>query len=544
MPSRQRTQQFFGELRELIDARYPIIQVATFEEDRFLSKLEALAKELGRPITAWSASRGVYGLGDEAGKGLGPHLANADLAVALEVFEKLAADKSRGKTGELFLLLDPEPYLNEPHVNPIYRRRLKDFAINVRLKGYRASCIIVSSSATVHRDLEKEVTIIDFPLPSRDEVSGLIKRILGTIRGNSALEVEDGATLEAALINASLGLTYAEIQSVLTKAIVEDRRLDFRDVEQIFRQKQQIIRKSGILDYIDARGLSLDQVGGLANLKQWFKTREAAFSREGRDYGIRAPRGVLLTGVPGCGKSWSARCVAATWRLPLLRLDMGKVYSALVGSSEEHLRTAVQTAESVAPCVLWIDEIEKGLSASRGYVGDNGVSLRVLGGFLTWLQEKTAPVFVFATVNQIEQLPAEMLRKGRFDEIFFVDLPTDEERREIIKIHLGEIGRPVEQFDLDELVRLSGSGQLGPDVALTGAEIAAWVNEALIQSFHRRATSKRDIGMEDFRAISQHIVPLARMRAADIQSMRHWGGEHAVHASRIEPDIVFTASAA
>ncbi len=218
-----------------------------------------------------------------------------------------------------------------------------------------------------------------------------------------------------------------------------------------------------------------------------------------------------------------------------MRLDMGKVYSSLVGSSEEHLRRAILTAEAVAPCVLWIDEIEKGLSASKGYIGDSGVSLRVLGGFLTWLQEKTAPVFVFATANQIELLPPEILRKGRFDEIFFVDLPSDDERRDIIRIHLEHSRRDPGRFDLDELVVLSGSTRLGAGAVLTGAEIEAWVNEALIRSFHHRGPERPDLTMEDLRAVAERIVPLARVRAGAIQTMRQWASDHAVHASDDAP---------
>jgi len=543
MHQTQHGKDFIEELRRLIEAHYPIIQVATFEEDRFLSRLEMLAQELKRPINVWSASRGIYGLGNAA-KESAALLASADLAVALETFERMASDKTRSKNGRLFVLLDPEPYFSGPSVNPIYRRRLKDFAINVRANGYRASCIIVSTNAAVHRDLEKEVTVLDFPLPTRDEISDIIGRVCKTIRANPSFQIADSAELEAALTNAALGLTYAELQRVMAKALAEDRRLDFSEVEEIFRQKQQIVRKSGILEYVDTRGVSLDQVGGLANLKQWLRTREAGFTAEGQSYGIGAPRGVLLTGVPGCGKSWSARCVAAAWRLPLLRLDMGRVYSALVGSSEENLRTAVQTAESIAPCVLWIDEIEKGISTSRAVIGDNGVSLRVLGGFLTWLQEKTAPVFVFATANQIELLPPEVLRKGRFDEVFFIDLPSDEERRQIIKIHLARTHRALDRFDLDELVRLSGSEGLGSGASFTGAEIAAWINEALIASFYRRQSDHDDLEMDDLRHVAQRIVPLSRMRAKEIQAIRHWATEHAVNASDIETDEVLAATAA
>lgn len=282
--------------------------------------------------------------------------------------------------------------------------------------------------------------------------------------------------------------------------------------------------------------LGADQVGGLAALKEWLKTREAAFSEEGREYGIATPKGVLLTGVPGCGKSLSAKCVAASWRLPLIRLDVGKIYSRWVGSSEENIRSAIAVAEAVAPCVLWIDEIEKGMPRNEGHVGDNGVSTRVFGSFLTWLQEKTAPVFVFATANQIDLLAPEVLRNGRFDEIFFVDLPTADERREIIEIQIRKIERSPADFPLDELVRLSGDEALGEGISLSGAEIEAWVNESLIYSFYRaqRTNAKPALAVEDFRTIIKRFNPLARIRSEEIKKMRTWASSHAISASIIE----------
>lgn len=283
-----------------------------------------------------------------------------------------------------------------------------------------------------------------------------------------------------------------------------------------------------MLEYIDTRTLALSEIGGLDTFKEWLNIRAAALSPQARAFGIEPPKGVLVTGIPGCGKSWSAKCVAASWCLPLVRLDMGKVYSALVGSSEEHMREAIQTTEAIAPCVLWIDEIEKGLPHPRGYVGDSEVSLRVLAKFLTWMQEKAAPVFVFATANQIDQLPPEIVRKGRFDEVFFVDLPTDKERQEIIEIHLNRVKRDPGRFDVAELVHMSGPKFLGEGLSLTGAEIAAWVNEALIHAFNR---TEADLVMDDFRKVVKQTVPLAQMRREEIREMREWASGHAVNAS-------------
>ena len=433
-------EHFLSELQSLIKARYPIVHVNTHEEDRCLRAIRQLAKQLDVHVIAWSTSRGCYALEPE-NDSMSPGQRLADLTAAVEFFEKQVTARDRHSGGYVFILLDPYPYLGDSSANPIYRRKLRDFAINIRTRRYHATCLIISPSAKLPSELEKEITFIDFPLPDRTEISSYLTKFAERLSTQKSFKVDRDPGLVEKLVDASLGLTLMEIDGALAKAVVEDFSFSTADIEKIFRQKQQIIRKSGVLEYIDTRTLALSEIGGLDVFKEWLRIRTAALSPQARTFGIEPPKGVLVTGIPGCGKSWSAKCVAASWCLPLVRLDMGRVYSALVGSSEEHMREAIQTTEAIAPCVLWIDEIEKGLPHIHGYVGDSEVSLRVLGKFLTWMQEKTAPVFVFATANQIDQLPPEILRKGRFDEVFFVDLPTDEERQEIIKIHLTRVKR-------------------------------------------------------------------------------------------------------
>jgi ATP-dependent 26S proteasome regulatory subunit len=518
---------FLAELRNLVRARAPIIHVNTHEEDRCLKAIRQLGRELDLHVLAWSASRGAFPLEPpREGQSLGQRL--ADFAGAIEFFEKQVTGRDRHPGGYLFVLLDPYPYLGDPNANPVYRRRLRDFAINIRTRAYRASSILLSPGARLPLELEKEVTIVDFPPPGRAEIADYLTTFAERLAAQRAFKVDHDPALIEKLVDASLGLTLMEIEGALATALVEDFTFSFGDVEKIFRQKQQIIRKSGVLEYIDTRSLSLGEVGGLDIFKEWLRIRAGALSPRARAFGIEAPKGVLVTGIPGCGKSWSAKCVAASWRLPLVRLDMGRVYSALVGSSEEHMRDAIGTTEAIAPCVLWIDEIEKGLPHPRGFVGDSGVSLRVLGNFLTWLQEKTAPVFVFATANQIDQLPPEILRKGRFDEVFFVDLPSDAERRDILNIHLRRARRDPARLDLAELVRLSGPAFLGDGASLTGAEVAAWVNEALIHAFDR---GEAELTIADFRKVAKATVPLAQMRREEIRDMREWAARHAVGAS-------------
>jgi len=535
--------EFQNELRQVIRARFPLIQIETLEEDRALHLVLTQAKQLEQQVFVWSTSRGVFrGDGGELtvkdmpATGVSSprtQAALADLAGAMEIFEKACTDRRHHPSGYVFVLLDPYPYLNERNSNPIYRRRIRDFAIDIRTKSWPASIIIIAPSSDIPLELEKEVTILDMPLPSRKEVHRHIAAFFEKVQQSKFVDIDDEDQLLDELVDASIGLTMAEIDNALSRAVVEDRRLDRSDVGQIFQQKRQIIRKSGILEYIDTRELTLDQVGGLDILKGWLEIRDSAFSAEGRKFGIDAPKGVLVTGISGCGKSWSAKCVAASWRLPLIRLDIGKVFSFLVGSSEERMRDSIRICEAVAPCVLWIDEIEKSLPRVRGMVGDSGVSLRVLASFLTWMQEKTAPVFVFATANEIDQLPPEMLRKGRFDEIFFVDLPTAREREEILSIHIRRLGRNPETFDLGRLAMLSGPERLGDGIAYTGAEIAAWINESMIAAFRRRKTgdANAELSMSDFEAVAERIVPLARMRGDEVAASRHWASEHAMGAS-------------
>ncbi|MBT3396316.1 MAG: AAA family ATPase, partial [Alphaproteobacteria bacterium] len=276
------------------------------------------------------------------------------------------------------------------------------------------------------------------------------------------------------------------------------------------------------------------QIGGLLKLKLWLNMRSEAFSVEARRFGIKVPKGVLLSGIPGCGKSLSAKCVSAAWKIPLIRLDMGVIYSSLVGSSEERMREAIRTAEAVSPCVLWIDEIEKGLPSTGPHVGDSGVSLRVLSSFLTWMQEKTSPVFVFATANQLDLLPSELLRRGRFDEIFFVDLPSDAERKEINEIHLARSLQDPGAFDLEKLVEATGEAVLGPGNRYSGAEIENWINETLLRVFHEhKSDPKNQLEMTTSRLLetAKDIIPLSKMRSEDVAEMRTWASEHAISAS-------------
>jgi SpoVK/Ycf46/Vps4 family AAA+-type ATPase len=536
--------EFEADLTLLMKARYPIVHISTFEEDRALNSIAKVAADMGSKILVWSTSKGIsHSDGDAAlpkdfvGKSGTPIAARtqaalADLAAAIELFEKTCLDPRNKENTYIFVLLDPYVYLVEKSANPIYRRKLRDFATDIRTKGLRASCLIIAPTATVPLELEKEVTVTDYPLPSRTEIADHIRAFFERLKKFKKVEIDESPAFLDSLVDASVGLTLVEIDNVVAKAAVNDRRIDKADLAEIFKQKQQIIRRSGILEYHDTQLLDIAQVGGLQAMKRWLDVRSTGFSQAAREFGIASPKGILVTGVPGCGKSWSAKCVAASWNLPLMRLDMGKVYSSWVGSSEHRMREAIKTCEAVSPCVLWIDEIEKSFPTLKGSVGDSGVSSRVFATFLTWMQEKTAPVFVFATANQIDNLPPEILRKGRFDEIFFVDLPDERERRQIIDIQLRRVKRNPVDFDIDRLVTLSGPDFLGPDIVLTGSELEAWTNDSLLEAYQRRGVDPiSDLEMQDFETVVKRIVPLAKMRFEDVRRLREWAARHAISAT-------------
>jgi SpoVK/Ycf46/Vps4 family AAA+-type ATPase len=510
------------QITDYIKARYAILVIESFEEERVLTELKSIAQSLDHRIFTWNSTFGVQCNALAVGE------KSFDLKVALDFCEEKAREEA---SKNLFVFCDAHAYLTSSS-NPIYRRRLRDFAINIRARGYRSNCIVVAPPFDMASDLQKEITIVDFPLPGREQVKQQITTFVESWKTNQAVKIDISPSLLEKFVDAALGLTGLEIDNSLSRALVSNLRLDASDLNGILNEKKQIIRKSGVLEYIDPV-LDLDHVGGLSVLKKWLSLRSRCFDQEAKTFGIKPPKGLLLTGVPGCGKSLTAKCVASSWNMPLLRLDIGKIFQGIVGSSELNMRSALKIAEAVAPCILWIDEIEKGLSGSSGGASDGGTATRVFGTLLTWMQEKEAPVFVFATANNIAGLPQELLRKGRFDEIFFVDLPSMKDRRRILEIQLCSFGRNPESFDLDRLAELSGESHLGKDVILSGAELEAWVSDSLIEAFARKVTGagSADLAMSDFEVSLSRLVPMAKMRRDELVRLREWADANAVSAS-------------
>ena len=307
--------------------------------------------------------------------------------------------------------------------------------------------IIITPATRVPQELLDEAVPLDFALPTADEIQDVLDALLQT----QGLRVDLTQAGKVRLVHAALGLTRSQCQRVFSKAIVGDGVLDDRDIDLVTQEKKQVIRESEALEFYSATETP-DNVGGLGQLKHWLNLRERAFSPEARAYGLPAPKGVALIGIPGTGKSLTAKMIASAWHQPLLRMDVGALFGSLVGESEERVRTALRLAEGIAPCVLWIDELDKSFAQGGN---DGGTSQRVFGTILTWMQDKSAPVFVVATANDVAALPPELLRRGRFDEIFFLDLPTTEERHEILSVHLAKRRRLPEEFELTKLAHES-----------------------------------------------------------------------------------------
>jgi SpoVK/Ycf46/Vps4 family AAA+-type ATPase len=311
-------------------------------------------------------------------------------------------------------------------------------------------------------------------------------------------------------------LTRDEAEKVFRKALVRSGRLTEAEVAVVAAEKKQLIRRNGILEYIEEEA-TLEQVGGLEELKRWLRQRSQAFTERARQYGLPQPKGMLILGVPGCGKSLIAKTTSRLWELPLLRLDMGRIYDgSTVGRSEANLRSALKTAESIAPVILFIDELDKAFAGSAGSAdSDGGTSSRIFGSFLTWMQDKTSPVFVMATANRVDKLPGEFLRKGRFDEIFFVDLPNLEERREIFRIHLARRRPEIDRFDLDQLAKVSEG--------FSGAEI----EQAVIAAMYDAFAQDREFTQLDIIAAVKATLPLSRTMTEQVTALRDWAKHRA-----------------
>lgn len=484
------------EISTLIRARYPIIYVVSWEERRVEDAVKQIARP-GKKVYIWSATTGLRP---------SPAVGGAAITAlaALEYVEKCADDA-------VFIFKD----LHSSIIDSVITRRLRDLANELKSSG--KTLILLSPVLRLPPELEKDVTVVDYGLPSYENLNELLDLIIDKMKRDGAdVNVELAPDAREQVIKAAQGLTLTEAENVFARSLVEKRSFD---ISVILSEKEQIVRKSGLLEYYPATERFAD-VGGLKSLKEWLGSRSSGFTQKARDFGLPEPKGILLLGVQGCGKSLSCKAIASLWKLPLLRLDVGKIFSGIVGSSEQNVRRAIQVAESVAPVILWMDEMEKGFAGVKSSpFSDAGTTSRVFGTFVTWLQEKTAPVFVVATANDISQLPPELLRKGRFDEIFFVDLPSEEERSEVFRIHLSKRKRDPDKYDVNAFAVASGG--------FSGAEIEQVVVSALFSAFG----AGREVTNEDILKSIKDSVPISVTMSEEIAELRLWATERARPAS-------------
>lgn len=486
-----------ADLAILFRSRHPLVVCETVEETRFEGLVRAVAAELGLPVSTWSAA-----------SGLSPsHPADTPKTIDLWFALKLI----RANRGDgVWLLKDPQAHLENAAALRALRETAQDFA------GSARTIVLVGPLLPQRPELEDVEVRFEFALPARDDLKGLVADVARrTAREGSARVALSPAEIES-LVSALEGLTMFEAERALARAVVEDGKLDGADFPQIRRTKEMLIGGGGILELVAAPE-GFDRVGGLARLKKWVETRRAGFA-EAEDGLLDPPRGLLLLGVQGCGKSLAAKAVAACWGVPLFSLEAGRLLAPFIGESERNLREALKRVERMAPCVLWIDEIEKAFVSARSAESDGGVSQRLLGALLTWMQERRRRVFLVATCNSVEELPPELMRKGRVDEVFFVDLPASAARVEIFRLHLAKRGENPARFDL---VKLAAAAE-----GFSGAEIEQAVVSGLYEA--RAATLPLDEGA--LLVALRSTRPLSVVRAEDVAALRAWASGRCVPA--------------
>ncbi|MEQ9358492.1 AAA family ATPase [Coleofasciculus chthonoplastes] len=478
---------FNDEFELLLRARYPLIYIPTLEEERAEVAIAQAAQRLGeRAVYLWDFVDGYQGNPNDQGFG------RRNPLQALEFVEKIPANAP-----SIFILRDFHRFLEDISVS----RKLKNLAR--LLKSQPKNLVIVTPQVAIPPDLTEVLTVQEFPLPDVGEIKAEISRLVAATSQSLSDKVLDE------LVRSCQGLSLERIRRVLARAIAVRGQIQPDDVEMVLEEKRQSIRQTQILDYYPTSE-RISDIGGLDNLKDWLLRRGGAFTERARQYGLPHPRGLLLVGIQGTGKSLTAKAIAHHWHLPLLRLDVGRLFGGLVGESESRTRQMIQLAEALAPCILWIDEIDKAFAGVESK-GDSGTASRVFGTFINWLAEKKSPVFVVATANNIQALPPEMLRKGRFDEIFFVGLPSQDERQAIFELHLGRL-RPhnLKNYDLERLAYET------PD--FSGAEI----EQTLIEAMHIGFSQNRDFTTDDIVEAASQIVPLARTAQEQIQFLKDW----------------------
>jgi len=479
--------KFNDELILLLKARYPIIYINTIEEDRVEYVIRKHIKaNLNRSIYSWDFVDGYTNNPNNEG------FAKRNPLQALELIERLTSE-----TPALFLLKDFNRFMGDISIS----RKLKNVSRILKLQP--KTIIIIGSEFQIPKELQDLITVLQFNLPLETEINQELTRLI------TSLNLKIDQQLFESLTQACQGLSLERIRRVLSKIIATHKTIDEKSIEVLLSEKKQIISQTEILEYWSVNE-KIDDIGGVDRLKEWLKKRKASFGLKASNYGLPTPRGLLLVGIQGTGKSLTAKAIASEWQLPLLKLDVGKLFGGIVGESESRLRQMIEVAETLSPCILWIDEIDKAFSNSENK-GDSGTSNRVLATFISWLSEKTKPVFVVATANNVDMLPLEIIRKGRSDEIFFLDLPAFNEREQIFKIHIQEF-RPNswKLFDYPKLAQLSET--------FSGAEIRQSVIEAMYHAFDE----EREFTTDDICLALSELIPLAQLENNQTLKLQNW----------------------
>lgn len=488
-----------NDLKLLVRAHTAIIVIESNEEKRAISLCKALAEEEGTPVSKWSVTTGLQRLE----RGFLPQKFNTEPG---EVLSHIKASDNPG----IYLLLDFHPYLE----TPLHIRLIREIAQNN--KGARRHLIFLSPQFEIPRELSQLAVKYQLALPNQKKILEIIKKVaLEYTQLHPGRKVIADRKAVQLLSRNLMGLTSSDVERLARNAIFDDGAITSSDIKRVMEAKYELISQNGVLAF-EYETAAFGDVGGLKGLKQWLQHRKMVFHGGGRQYGLDAPKGVMLLGVQGCGKSLAAKAVAGVWGVPLLRLDFGALYNKFMGETERNLRESLKTAEVMAPCVLWVDEIEKGLSSGSS---DDGVSRRVLGTLLTWMAEKSKPVFIVATANDVTSLPPELLRKGRFDELFFVDLPDLPTRQEIFKIQLAKRKLDPSSFNLQVLSKVSQG--------FSGSEI----EQAVVASLYSAMASGRPVSTRHMVDEIKKTRPLSVLMSEKVESLRSWARERTVPAN-------------
>ncbi len=488
------------DLKTLVLSFHPVVAVETSEEERVEQVVEAVARDLGLPVYEWTLTRGLVQMPVAE---LESHRTTADPKALLAHLVGLKLDA-------LFLLKDLTRHLEDPEAARLFRDVARSYSHR------SATLILAGSNQQFPPEIDPQVVHVQLPLPGAKELAEVVSAVLQSLQGRVPVRLDLTPTERRELLIALQGLTLNQARQAVARAVLEDGTLAGNDIQALVESKAALLGDDGLLQYFPAEDNSY-QLGGFGRLAQWLERARVGFSAEAASLNLGPPRGLLLVGVQGCGKSLAAKWVARKWQMPLLKLDAGRLFNKYIGETERNVRRAIQVAESMAPSVLWIDELEKAFAGSKvGVDQDGGVSQRILATFLTWLQEKKKEVFVVATANDVFALPPELLRKGRFDEIFFVDLPDTDERIAILRIHLEQRKQNPELFDLDALA--------GASEGFSGAELEQAVIGALYGALHRQQLLDTTLVLEELR----NTVPLSVARREDIERLRSLARERFV----------------